>query len=145
MGLSESTKSENASLTHDILSAARYYMGNRRVLLVLAVVAAVAGLALNWNWLVAIGLAPILLSTLPCLVMCAFGVCMMHRSGKDQAPVIREAIEKGASLAGEGALQSVGSCCHQSDDDAASTVSRQNLSKTAEPPRPEQEASQRPV
>lgn len=31
-----------------------------------------------WPWLVAIGVAPILLSLLPCAVMCAFGLCMMR-------------------------------------------------------------------
>ena len=42
----------------------------------------VAGFALNWNWLVAIGLAPLLLTTLPCAVMCAVGLCMMPKKEK---------------------------------------------------------------
>ncbi len=40
-----------------------------------------AGLALGWPWLVAFGLAPLLLSLLPCAAMCALGLCMM--GGKD--------------------------------------------------------------
>jgi len=38
-----------------------------------------AGLALNWSWLAAIGVAPVLLGALPCVVMCAIGVCMMPK------------------------------------------------------------------
>lgn len=36
------------------------------------------GLAWQWSWLVAIGIAPLLLSAAPCVAMCALGVCM-HR------------------------------------------------------------------
>jgi hypothetical protein len=35
-----------------------------------------AGLAWQWSWLVAIGVAPLLLSAAPCIVMCALGLCM---------------------------------------------------------------------
>ncbi|RVH28084.1 hypothetical protein CN211_25985 [Sinorhizobium meliloti] len=38
------------------------------------------GLAFNWNWLVAAGVAPPLLSVLPCLAMCALGLCMNRMS-----------------------------------------------------------------
>ncbi|MBY0331041.1 MAG: hypothetical protein K2X49_10260 [Acetobacteraceae bacterium] len=33
----------------------------------------------GWGWLVAAGLAPLLLSVLPCLVMCGLGFCMMRK------------------------------------------------------------------
>jgi hypothetical protein len=36
-----------------------------------------SGLVLNWSWLVAIGLAPIILGVLPCVAMCALGMCVM--------------------------------------------------------------------
>jgi|SRR6185437_2281631 len=88
MSISESDKSKDATLTRDILTAFRYHVGTRRVILVLGAAALVGGLALNWNWLVAIGAAPILLSTLPCLVMCGFGVCMMCRSNKTQTTAL---------------------------------------------------------
>ena len=39
----------------------------------------VAGLALGWDWLTAIGLAPLILSVAPCAIMCALGLCMMSR------------------------------------------------------------------
>ena len=41
---------------------------------------AVTGTGLGWNWLTAVGIAPIIVSTAPCLIMCAFGVCMMGRN-----------------------------------------------------------------
>lgn len=41
------------------------------------------GLVVGWEWLLAIGALPILLSALPCVIMCALGVCMMGR--KDDA------------------------------------------------------------
>ena len=53
--------------------------GSRGILLGAAALA-VGGAALGWPWLVAIGLAPILLSIAPCAVMCALGLCMMRRS-----------------------------------------------------------------
>lgn len=39
--------------------------------------AIVGGAALNWSWLTAIGVAPILLAIAPCGVMCAVGMCKM--------------------------------------------------------------------
>jgi hypothetical protein len=38
------------------------------------------GFAWQWSWLVAIGVAPLLISAAPCLAMCALGLCM-HRMG----------------------------------------------------------------
>jgi predicted membrane-bound mannosyltransferase len=87
------TGQQDTSLTRDLIYAARYYLGRPRVLLTLATVAIVAGLALNWSWLVAVGLAPILLSTLPCVIMCGFGVCMMCRSAKEQSAPARDAAQ----------------------------------------------------
>ena len=48
----------------------------RRGWLVLAAAALGAGGALNWGWLTAIGLAPILIAVAPCAVMCGLGLCM---------------------------------------------------------------------
>jgi hypothetical protein len=38
----------------------------------------VGGLVWQWNWLVAIGAAPLLISAAPCVAMCGLGLCM-HR------------------------------------------------------------------
>ena len=146
MSLSESTKPKSASLTRDVLSAARYYLGGRRALLIAAVAIAVSGLALNWNWLVAVGLVPILLSTLPCLVMCAFGVCMMCRSDKENA-ISREASSQGASLLPSDidASQPAVACCHQAGRDAAPLDSPRSSNNAAESSRIDQQADQRHV
>ncbi len=49
---------------------------NRRTLAIATTTAAVGtGMVLNWGWLVAAGIAPLILSVLPCLVMCALGLC----------------------------------------------------------------------
>jgi hypothetical protein len=53
-----------------------------RGLAILAAAALAAGLALNWGWLVAIGAAPLLLTALPCVAMCALGLCMMPKGAK---------------------------------------------------------------
>jgi len=80
-------KPAEPSLTRDVISLGRYYLssaiswarpylGGRRGLILLAVAVLGAGAALNWGWLVAIGLAPILLALAPCAAMCALGLCM---------------------------------------------------------------------
>jgi YHS domain-containing protein len=78
-----STDTSVQSLTRDILYAVRYYLGGRRTLIVLAVLLIVGGVALNWGWLIAAGLAPFLIAFLPCAVMCALGMCMAHHGQAD--------------------------------------------------------------
>ena len=67
--------------SRDGLHSLRSRLGARGLILIGAAVIA-AGLALNWSWLVAIGVAPLLLTMLPCVAMCALGLCMMQKSGK---------------------------------------------------------------
>lgn len=66
------------SLGRDLLQAARYYLSSRTGLLGIAAVAVVAGAALNWNWLIATGIGPLLIALAPCAVMCGLGLCA-HR------------------------------------------------------------------
>lgn len=48
-----------------------------RTMLVAAGLAIVTiGLAMNWSVLVAAGIAPLVISALPCVVMCVLGLCM---------------------------------------------------------------------
>lgn len=75
-----SSETSERPLTRDILYAIRYYLGGRRALLILATVLIVGGIATNWSWLVAVGVAPIIVALLPCAVMCALGLCM-HKMG----------------------------------------------------------------
>jgi hypothetical protein len=54
----------------------RRQLGGWRGFIVFGVLVLSLGLALNWSWLVAIGLAPVVLGVLPCAVMCVLGLCM---------------------------------------------------------------------
>jgi hypothetical protein len=55
--------------------AARYHIGVGRGFVALGAIVLILGAVLNWSWLVAAGVAPLLLSALPCLIMCALGLC----------------------------------------------------------------------
>jgi len=44
--------------------------------------ATLAALALGWPWLVAAGLAPLILAFAPCAAMCALGLCAHNMGGK---------------------------------------------------------------
>ncbi|MFA6031376.1 MAG: hypothetical protein WC889_00550 [Myxococcota bacterium] len=70
------------SFGREVLNAVRYYLGGRRGLIAVCAAIAVAGLAFNWSWLVAVGIAPLLVSTLPCVAMCALGLCMHRMTGR---------------------------------------------------------------
>lgn len=69
------------SLFQDWMHALGYWLGGRRGLVILAIVVLGAGLWLNWGWLVSLGIAPLILSVLPCAAMCALGLCM-HGKGR---------------------------------------------------------------
>ena len=55
----------------------RSWLRDRRVLAVAGLVIGGSGLALGWDWLTAVGIAPLIVSAAPCLLMCALGLCMM--------------------------------------------------------------------
>lgn len=58
------------------------YFGSRRGLFVLGAVIIILGVAFNWSWLLALGIASLLLSALPCLAVCALGLCMHKMTGR---------------------------------------------------------------
>ncbi len=58
------------------------WYSDRRTLTFAAVVIVAGGFALNWSWLVAAGVAPILLTLLPCVLMCGLGLCVNKLLGK---------------------------------------------------------------
>lgn len=62
-------------------------LGERLVHVVLVIIAFAVGLALNWNWLASLGLAPLLLAILPCAAMCALGLCVRAAGGPDDHQV----------------------------------------------------------
>lgn len=78
----EPTNTANTSLTRDVLYAARYYLANRWGLLAAGILILTVGAAFNWSWLVAAGIAPVLLSLAPCAIMCALGLCCMNMKKK---------------------------------------------------------------
>jgi hypothetical protein len=92
MGTQESTKPVAPSLVGDLLHLARYYFVSRTGFVILAIAAVSAGLALNWSWLVAAGIAPVLLTALPCLVMCGLGLCMNKMVGGSCAPPATQSV-----------------------------------------------------
>ena len=59
----------------------QYRTRRSMVLLIGGIIIATPLLAFNWSWLTAIGVSTILISVLPCVLMCAFGLCM--KGGKD--------------------------------------------------------------
>jgi hypothetical protein len=60
------------------LSLPRWVPRGRLALFWVAILAIGAGLVFGWDWLVAAGFAPLVVSVLPCLAMCALGLCAMH-------------------------------------------------------------------
>lgn len=52
-----------------------------------------AGLVWQWSWLVAIGVAPLLLSAAPCVAMCALGLCMHRMCSRTGGPVQNQTSE----------------------------------------------------
>jgi hypothetical protein len=95
MTATNSTRTSAGSLARDWLGVARYYLGGRGGLLIVAATVVAGGLALNWSWLVAAGIAPLLIGVLPCVAMCALGLCMHKMGGQSCAAdtTVREAAE----------------------------------------------------
>ncbi len=76
------SEAPETSLTQDWLMTLRHWLSNRWLLIAIAAVAIAAGASFSWGWLVAAGVAPLLLTALPCIAMCALGLCMMPKDGK---------------------------------------------------------------
>lgn len=141
MTTTKQSEASEGSLTRLLLYTARYYLGDRRVLWALAAIALVGGLALNWGWLVAAGLAPILLATLPCVAMCALGLCankMAGRSKPSDATASRTNLEaagdRKASLdvaesrgGANDPLRQLSACCDDRPEAPATTREKENI------------------
>ena len=123
MAVVKPTETAEVPLSRPGLNLVRYYLGNRWALLVLGAGVLLTGIALNWGWLVAAGIAPILLSTLPCLVMCGLGVCMLCRSSEKRtgARDPADAATSSAPLAVakmDNPAASAATCCHEHINEA---------------------------
>lgn len=68
--------------SNGVVRVARQYLTGWRGLLLLAAIALFAFAVLNWSWLVAAGIAPLLITALPCVAMCALGLCANKMMGK---------------------------------------------------------------
>ena len=79
MAATETTKAANVSQRWRRSEVVGRLLGSRRVLAIASILIA-AGVviiaAANWSWLLASGIASILFSVLPCVVMCGLGLCM---------------------------------------------------------------------
>jgi len=82
MNSPETATATKPSLAQDWFSALRYWLRGRNGVLALIILAVVVGAALNWSWLVAVGIAPLLITVLPCAAMCALGLCMDKMVGR---------------------------------------------------------------
>jgi hypothetical protein len=72
------------SLTRKSAGKAGDWLTRPRGLIVVAIAIIGAGLALGWNWMVAAGLAPLLLAVAPCAAMCALGLCVMAKGNQSR-------------------------------------------------------------
>lgn len=73
---------QQTTLVQDLIALARYGLMGRRGKFIIGGGFAIGGLFFGWDWLVAAGLAPILLTVLPCAAMCGLGLCMNREGGK---------------------------------------------------------------
>jgi hypothetical protein len=61
------------------------WLSSRNVLIGAIGVGGGGALFFGWDWLVAAGLAAVIIGVLPCLAMCALGLCMSRMGKKDDA------------------------------------------------------------
>lgn len=85
MTISRSDRLPRGSPAAGIAHVVRRFPGGRRGIVALGAIGLALGAALNWSWLVAVGMAPVILGVLPCLGMCVFGLCMTKVVGRSCA------------------------------------------------------------
>ena len=119
----EARKVEDLSLAKIVVALLRHYLGGRRGLIVLTVIALGAGLILNWSWLVAAGVAPLLLALAPCAAMCALGICMNNMGGKSCASQSKPGADTGTGPSSPSTVAAV-------HEKTAAPVSGQDTGKT---------------
>ncbi|MGH6893729.1 MAG: hypothetical protein ACREEP_15885 [Dongiaceae bacterium] len=74
--------SEPQTASRSIASQLAELLSRRSVLVLAGSAATLAGAVYSWDWLVALGVAPLLLGVLPCVAMCALGLCMNRAGGQ---------------------------------------------------------------
>lgn len=83
MTITPQPQAEDDMLGRDLRHAVRYYLGGRRGLIAAAAVVGIPGLWVGWPWLVAAGIAPLLIALAPCAIMCGLGLCMNRMTGRN--------------------------------------------------------------
>jgi len=129
------SSARDTTLSQDIGTYLRYQLRGRRGLIAAAIVLAVPALWLGWPWLVAAGLAPLLLAAAPCAVMCALGLCM-HRAASRSGVGSSEAAEAtppqsqlASGVPESGSLPSSASGCPACDNAPETTASTDGAAK----------------
>src|SRR5438093_13278281 len=80
--LAEATQSNETFSRRGVANRVRRHLFGRLGLILVAATVVGAALVFNWNELVAIGVAPVVLAVAPCIAMCALGMCMNKMGGK---------------------------------------------------------------
>lgn len=137
MNRSQSTSSLNAVAGTVSRIAIRRYFANKWFLLAVAGLALVGIAAAGWSWLVAAGIASVLVSVLPCLVMCGLGLCM-HKfiggSGKPQAPGVPAADSStvSAQATADGMPAQASNCCGRDPGAQANAIAESSDTRSKE-------------
>ena len=97
----EAAQSDSAATT---VQRIRSWALSPQGLTITGIAAVVVGFTLSWSWVVALGLAPLILALGPCLVMCALGLCMNMRNNAD---TLSENTNSGAEARPQSAPSSV--------------------------------------
>ncbi|QRM34685.1 hypothetical protein [Microvirga sp. VF16] len=81
------TSTHRSSVSRDVGLYLRHQLRGPRARVAAAITLAVPALWLGWPWLVAVGVAPLLVSFAPCAIMCALGLCVSHTCKKADTSV----------------------------------------------------------
>jgi hypothetical protein len=101
------------------------WLRDRRGPVVLATLMLGLGLALNGSWLAAAGVAPLLLSALPCVAMCVLGLCMKRMTAAPDKTASPDLANTGPETDGAGdAIERPSSCCLNRQSSATTTPRR---------------------
>lgn len=120
MNTSNSTEVHRRAPSQPLTDRLPSWMRGRRGLVVLGTLVLGLGAAFNWSWLVAAGVAPLLLSAVPCVAMCALGLCMSRMAGS--ADKASSAVSDGDSVSGK--IETSRSCCSSEQSAAATAAER---------------------
>ena len=105
MNTSEVTKTPAANPLQNLFSSLRERVGGKNGLIAMAMLVIGGVLLLNWSWLVTAGVAPLILGVLPCVAMCALGLCANKIMGGKSSCSGSETPPKTAESSGPSAIE----------------------------------------